>query len=289
MSGRTLIRVADIVFAISADRPLSAIHFDESYRDFASDGQPEVTIHACYGALPSLALRDEELVFDSELVWSLYRSGGAEVFVLRSPALGPQPYRIAVFRDRFRRGEVYSLPRPGEGADGALLSSPLGFPLAELLMVCLMAQGRGLMVHACGIDDGGRGYLFAGNSTHGKSTMAQIWRDQATVLNDDRIVLRWRDGRFWMYGTPWHGDYSGISPAGLPLEKVFFLRHAASNQLRQVDGTEAASMLLARSFPPLWDVDGMAFSLDFCARVVQAVPCHELGFVPDRDVIDFVR
>ena len=156
-------------------------------------------------------------------------------------------------------------------------------------MVCLMARGRGLMVHACGIDDGGRGYLFAGNSTHGKSTMARIWRDEATILNDDRIVLRWREGRFWMYGTPWHGDYSGVSPGGVPLEKVYFLRHAAENQVRRQEGTAAATRLLTRCFLPLWDAEGMAFSLDLCARVAARVPCHELGFVPDQDVIDFVR
>ena len=289
MPDRILTRIAGVVFAISVDRPLSAIRFEEAYRDFACEGEPEVTIQARYGQLPPIALSDEELVFDSEMTWSLYRSGGADILALRSSAFGPRPYRVAVFRDNFRHGEVYCQPRPGEGADGTLLASPLQFPLAQVLMVCLMAQGRGLMVHACGIDDGGRGYLFAGNSTHGKSTMAQIWQDHATILNDDRIVLRWREGRFWMYGTPWHGDYTGVSPTGLPLEKLFFLRHATDNQLRQVDGTEAASMLLARSFLPLWDAEGMAFSLDFCARVTQAVPCHELGFVPDRDVIDFVR
>ena len=289
MPDRILIRIADIVFAISSRPATLGDPVRRIYQDFVSDGEPEVTIHARYGELPPIALRDEEQVFDSEMVWSLYRSGGADVFVLRSPLSGPHPYQIAVFRDEFRQGEVYSLPRPAEQADGALLPNPLEYPLAEVLMVCLMARGRGLMVHACGIDDGGRGYLFAGNSTHGKSTMARIWRDQATILNDDRIVLRWREGRFWMYGTPWHGDYSGVSPGGVPLEKVFFLRHAASNQVRRQDGTAAASKLLARCFLPLWDAEGMGFSLDFCARVAATVPCYELGFVPDQDVMDFVR
>ena len=290
MPDRIVTRISDVVFAISADRPLAAILLEESYRDFASDGEPEVTIHARYGAQPPMALRDEELVFDSEKVWSLYHSGGVDILALRSPLHGPQPYKVAIFRDEFRRGEVYSQLRPGEQqAEGALLPNPLEFPLAQVLMVCLMARGRGLMVHACGIDDGGRGYLFAGNSTHGKSTMARIWRDEATILNDDRIVLRWRDGRVWMYGTPWHGDYSGVSPRGVPLEKLFFLRHAAGNELRPQAGTAAASKLLTRSFLPLWDAEGMAFSLDFCARVTGAAPCYELGFLPDQHVIDFVR
>jgi hypothetical protein len=48
-------------------------------------------------------------------------------------------------------------------------------------------------------------------------------------------------------------------------------------------------MLLARSFPPLSDADGMRFTLDFCAQLVDAVPCFELGFVPGKDVLDIVR
>jgi hypothetical protein len=145
------------------------------------------------------------------------------------------------------------------------------------------------MVHACGIDDGGRGYLFAGNSTHGKTTTARLWRDQATILNDDRIVLRQREGRTWMYGTPWHGDYRQVSPQGVPLEKIFFLRHGEENRASRVAGVAAASMLLARCFPPLWDAEGMGFSLDFCAQVVDSVPCYELGFVPDERAVEYVR
>jgi hypothetical protein len=33
------------------------------------------------------------------MVWSLYHSAGADLLVLRSPALGPQPYRIGLFRN----------------------------------------------------------------------------------------------------------------------------------------------------------------------------------------------
>jgi hypothetical protein len=289
LSDQILTQIAEIVFAISSDRPVQSLRFKESYRDFACSEQPEVTIHARYGELPSIALRGEDRVFDSEMVWSLYRSGGKHVVVLRSPTSGPDPYRIALFDGDFRRGEVYSrIPEAGRWPDN-LLPSPLEYPLSEVLMVCLLAQERGLMAHACGVDDDGRGYLFAGNSTHGKTTTARIWRDRATVLNDDRIVLRRREGRFWMYGTPWHGDYTGVSPRGVPLEKVFYLRHAGQNRARRVEGVAAASMLLTRCFPPLWDAAGMDFTLDFCGELAETVPCYELGFVPDGDVVEVVR
>ncbi len=284
-----LVKIANIVFDIISDQPMESIRLEEVYRDFLCTEEPEVTIHARYDGLPQIPLRDENKVFDSEMIWSLYRIGGQNIFALRSPAAGPLPYRIAIFDADFQQGEVYShIPEPGETPEG-LLPNPLEFPLPEVLMICLLAQGRGLMIHACGIDDSGRGYLFAGSSTHGKTTMARLWGNQALVLNDDRIVLRRREGRFWMYGTPWHSDYTSVSPKGVPLEKVFFLRHAEANSARRKEGVTASSMLLTRCFPPLWNAEGMSFTLDFCAQLVASVPCYELGFVPDESVVDFVR
>jgi len=122
-------------------------------------------------------------------------------------------------------------------------------------MVSLLARGRGLLMHACAIDDGGRGYLFAGNSTHGKTTIARLWEGQARILNDDRIALRpGEDGRIWLYCTPWHGEYDQITLRPVPLDKLFFLRHSPQNTLTPRAGAAAASMLLARCFPmpPAW-------------------------------------
>ena len=286
MRWQSTVEVAEIVFGLFGDCATEALSLDQIYSDFLCSGEPDVVLKACYNGLPPIPLRDEDRIFDSQMVWSLYRVDGRTVFALRSPVFGPQPYRIAVFDEDFRHGEVYNaLPETPESR----LCNPLEYPLSEVLMVCLLARGRGLHVHACGIEDNGRGYLFAGNSTHGKTTMARLWQGEGRILNDDRIVLRARDGRIWMYGTPWHGECDSVSPDGVPLEHIFFLRHAEADGLSRVTGTRAAAMLLARSFPPLWDADGMAFTLDFCDRVVGAVTCGELGFVPDRRGVDFIR
>jgi len=281
--------IADISISVSGWKQAEPTGLRESLRVFLSDSEPDVTILFHAGPIPGLSLRDGDRLFDTGSPWALYRSGGHHVILLTSPAAGPEPYGVALFDEDFRKGDVYGRIPDAELVAGGLLPGSLEFPLSEVLMVCLLAKGRGLMVHACGIDDGGRGYLFCGNSTHGKTTMARLWQDGVTVLNDDRIVLRWKDGRFWMYGTPWHGDLVAVSPGGVPVEKVFFLRHAETNVLVPRTGAAASSMLLARAFPPLWDAEGMRFTLDFCARLTAEVPCYELGFVPDRTVLDLVR
>jgi hypothetical protein len=120
--------------------------------------------------------------------------------------------------------------------------------------------------------------------------MARLWfEDHATVLNDDRIIVRERDGEFWMYGTPWHGDFKELSPKGLPIHKIFFLRHGENNSAITKNGAEAVSMLLTRCFPPLWDKKGMEYTMRFCHRLVNKIPCYELNFQPDGKIVDFVR
>jgi hypothetical protein len=56
-----------------------------------------------------------------------------------------------------------------------------------------------------------------------------------------------------------------------------------------VEGLTAASGLFTRCFPPLWDTDGVSFSLEFCAQLAAEVRCYELGFVPDKSAVDFVQ
>ena len=289
MQGGMIISVAEVAVSIRSSEPIERIRLDPTDADFVSTGEPALTVEAHYDGLPQVLLRAEDQVFDSGTVWSLYRVDGRNVFVLRTPPSNPQPYRIAIFDAGYRQGTVYSQAPAGQLSPDGLLSNPLEYPLSAVLMVCLLAQERGIMVHACGIDDGGRGYLFAGNSTHGKSTTARLWKGRGTVLNDDRIVLRERDGRFWMYGTPWHGDYDSVSPAGVPLEKIFFLNHDTTNNATPRSGVVAASKLLARAFPPLWDEPGMAYTLGLLDRLVTAVPCFDLGFVPGAEAVDFVR
>jgi hypothetical protein len=227
-------------------------------------------------------------VFES--VWSLHQ--GEEAVILKAGEAEPDPssrwpYQILLLKKDLRSGEFFF---SGPARDQLNRSDPLGHPLNQVLMILLLSRGKGMLLHACGVDDSGSGYLFLGNSGHGKTTMARLWSDQnAMVLNDDRIVIREREGQFWMYGTPWHGDFKGFSLEGLPVTRIFFLHPAEINRTIRREGTGAVSMLLTRSFPPLWDKEGMGFTLDFCHRLTDAVACFDLHFRKDRTVIDCVR
>ncbi len=278
------IGIADIILSLRGQVLGGELAIDSVYGQFMSNGTPEVLLRVYYGKIPNRNL--EEKVFDSGTTWSSYRCKGK--YILQDCSLEPpsSPQTLMVIEPDFRSGEIYM-------SNDDSLHSPsyaMRHPLDQVLLINLLSLGRGVLFHACGINDKGYGYLFPGNSTHGKSTMARIWsEDGTTVLNDDRIVVRRKDGRFWIYGTPWFGDAKTCSPEKASLEKIFFLKHARKNMLKKLNSLDAVSRLIVCSFPTLWDKKGMEFTLKFCAELAQRIPCYELGFVPDESVLDVVR
>ena len=120
--------------------------------------------------------------------------------------------------------------------------------------------------------------------------MARLWsEEQGLVLNDDRIVVREKEDRFWMYGTPWHGDLAEWSTTGVPIHKIFILNAGVENSANLTRRADAVSMLLTRCFPPIWNQRAMGFAMKLCDRLVGKIPCHELRFEPDKKIVDFIR
>jgi hypothetical protein len=139
-------------------------------------------------------------------------------------------------------------------------------------------------------DADGSGYLFLGESGARKTTIARLWEKdrQVLVLSDDRIIVRSSEGKYWMYGTPWHGEAELASSARTELTRVFFLGRG-KNEIIPVSQIQAVSRLFACSFVPFYYAAGLDFTLELFHRLTRTVPCSELRFVPDVQCVGFVR
>jgi hypothetical protein len=252
-----------------------------------SGGEADATVRAEWGDLSEPAAGNR--IFDSGALWKLYNNNGNYVFRFTSPAFGPLPYKEARFNADFTCGDLLLHRAYFDASEPA---HPLEYPIDELWIVHLLSQGRGIEVHACGVHDSdGRGYLFLGHSGAGKSTMARLWQRDGGVqiLGDDRIILRFIDGRLWMYGTPWPGEPDLAVPMRAGVAQIFFLGHGSRNEMIPLRQPDAVSRLLARSFLPFYSLSGMDFTLAFLQQVTKAILCTELKFVPDEGAVEFVR
>lgn len=81
---------------------------------------------------------------------------------------------------------------------------------------------EGVLVHSLGLARANKGYLFVGPSSSGKSTTAKRVRG-FLVLSDELVILRRFKRRFYIFSTPFGGEYQGVRNRGVLLEKVFFL------------------------------------------------------------------
>jgi len=161
----------------------------------------------------------------------------------------------------------------------------------ELLMLNYLARERGVIVHSCSVDCNGSGMIFVGESGAGKSTLAGIWDREAgvDVLSDDRTILRKNGSQFFIYGTPWHGLGQFASPRKVKLEGIFFLKQGKHNATTDIAGSEAVSRFLTCCFPPFWDPQGTAFTMELFTDLASQIPCHELTFKPEKSALEVVK
>jgi len=284
---RIAFRVGGTTFGLRSGRDM-LLALDPGLRDFAVQSNAcDVRIEV--GWTDDLELPRAKALFDSGGLWSVFEESGGYRFYFTTPHLGSAPYKAAWFDPEFRCGHLvmyrsyFDTSRP---------IYPLEYPLDELLMIHRLACGEGVETHAVGIvDDAGRGHLFLGHSGAGKSTTARLWMAQpgTRVLSDDRMILRVRDGRIWMYGTPWHGDAGIASPDCAPLSRIYLLEHSHTTELIAVSPGRAAAELFARSFVPHHSPKGVQFTLEFLDRVARSIPCSVFRFSPDISAVEAIR
>ena len=287
---RLALRIGGCAFGLSCEKGM-AIALDPEHHPFAI---PDHGAGACDMELDiswadTLQMPQSSPAFTSGGLWSAFTDSTGTKFYFCSPALGTGPYKAAWFDNSFQRGHVV-LNRSCFTADVPVF--PLEYPIDELAIMHRLALGEGVEVHALGlVDRDGQGYLFLGHSGAGKSTTARLWMAQPGVklLSDDRIILRKHEGKFWMYGTPWHGDAGVASAASAPLSSVFLLEQAPKNQIVPMVAGKAAAELFARSFVPHYLQEGIQFSLGFFEELTRSIPCSIFRFAPTDSAVEAIR
>ncbi len=285
---QTTLELGGATLGLRFDTKCDVESTDPRYRDFISEKNPEIIIRCRYDGMPDPLPSETDLLFDSRSIWKAYARGDDQMFVLRLPG-SSHPYRAALIDSSFSRATIYTAVSYYGERNFGRVPFPLELPLGPLILMTALAQGRGIIAHAAGIDHQGKGYLFVGHSGHGKTTMAKLWKDHARVLNDDRIAVRTDNNVFRIYGLPWFGELPATSPKGVALDKIFFLRKAAENRSHALSSGAASIMLLKAILMPLWDKAATSFVLDFVANLVDHVSCYALDFVPAQDIVDYVR
>jgi len=138
----------------------------------------------------------------------------------------------------------------------------------------------GMLLHASAVVLDGRAYLFSAPCGTGKSTHTKLWLkvfgDRAYMLNDDKPALRFEDGAWYAYGTPWSGKHDISTNIRVPVAGICFLHQAKENTIRPFSGTKAIFALLEQTARPA----GAALRLQLMTlldKLLTNLPVWEMG------------
>lgn len=142
--------------------------------------------------------------------------------------------------------------------------------LAVFRKLCeyVLSNKNGLIFHSSAIAVDGKAYLFTAPSGTGKSTHARLWREllgeKAIMVNDDKPIIRYVDGDFYVYGTPWNGKHSLDTNTRVKIEAICEIRRSEENTILKLSPKEMITVALNQTLRPqgLEDTDKLIALLD---------------------------
>ncbi len=139
---------------------------------------------------------------------------------------------------------------------------------------------EGMMLHASAVAYGGRAYLFSGPSGIGKSTHTKLWKqilgDEAVIFNDDKPALRFLDGRWYAYGTPWCGKDGINSNLKMPLAGICFLEQGEENEMSLLTAKEAIPLIIPQTMYRFKRTEKVLLMLKNMENLIRHVPMYRL-------------
>lgn len=154
-----------------------------------------------------------------------------------------------------------------------------------------LLQKNAAVLHASFIDFNGSAILFTGPSQTGKSTQSALWTVHAgaEIINDDRALLRKKDGRWFVYGYPCCGSSSICINRTLPLWAIVMLRQGTENRVEIPTLSETIRSLVLGIEVYLWDRWEIDQALLIAEEIARQVEILRLTCRPDADAVRVLR
>lgn len=210
----------------------------------------------------------------------VYREGEGQVRYIGSVAEGwERAYIRASHQGREHRVQVLADQIPGRIGVKTVLNSIAGEHL--------VAEQGGVVFHCSYIDWHGTAILFTAPSGTGKSTQAELWKQLrgAQIINGDRAVIRWMDGKAYACGIPFSGSSPYCENRTLPLKAIVYLAQAPETSVSRLRGVRAFGRIWEGCSINTWD----PVDMDRISRTVQQIATHVPVFylpcTPDESAV----
>ncbi len=142
----------------------------------------------------------------------------------------------------------------------------------RVLYSLLLVLNRGVLLHSLGLAKDNQGYIFIGPSSSGKTTLAKKIKG-FSVLSDELVIVRRLKERFYIFSTPFGGEYRAkVKNLSVPLKKVFFLKRQRDSNYKRERPCKAFIGILENTFFFLKDKVYIEKIIDIAKGLVESFP-----------------
>ena len=146
-----------------------------------------------------------------------------------------------------------------------------------LTQICnrILENYDGFFFHSSSLMLDDEAYVFTAVSGTGKSTHTALWRklfkEKVVMINDDKPIIRKKDGVFYVYGTPWMGKSNIGNNVKAPVKAVYILQRGEKNSVVRVKPGEVFKNILEATVVPT-DRRNMEKLLELLNEFFSSVP-----------------
>ena len=144
---------------------------------------------------------------------------------------------------------------------------------------------NGFLLHSSCVEKDGYAYLFSAKSGTGKSTHTHLWLknlENTRIINDDKPALRFMDGKWYAYGTPFSGKTDENLNVRVPVRAVIFIERGEKNIVKRMPLNEAIGKFLNQTVRP-YSNESANYLLENLDLLLRSVPVLSLTCNMDDD------
>lgn len=129
-------------------------------------------------------------------------------------------------------------------------------------------------IHSSAIVYKDKAYLFSADSGVGKTTHTRLWveafgKENVQIINDDKPVVRYIDGSWYAYGTPFDGG-SGINVnTRARLGGILFIERDKQNSIVRLNKNEVFNRLYSNTIKFSLDGEYAGYMLNNADRLIK--------------------
>lgn len=152
-----------------------------------------------------------------------------------------------------------------------------------------LSNADGIIFHSSAIMVDGCAYLFTAPSGTGKSTHTRLWREllgeKAVMVNDDKPIIRYIDGEFYVYGTPWNGKHHLDTNCRAKIKAICKIEQAKENKIEIISTSEMLMTILNQTIRPD-NLEQMDKLLGLIDKMISKVGLYKLGCTISKEAAE---